>query len=204
MEQTTILLTENTLTTFIKLIFALNDVKSKEEIFKILENNASLLKLVILLVALKDSYGPEWVFQTAETNPTFFRGLFTPEELAILKILGNLETSLNKKDLTWTDSNAAAFVGKLNISKMQAILIQTMGRKNDNKGVTLEELEKEFKSKGIEIHTGSMIGGSLAGITKKCNSYELPQVFRNFKDDKDVTRYCLKEDAKIILKYLNV
>jgi len=84
------------------------------------------------------------------------------------------------KALRW-DDNWEEYLTKLNLSDFQLEILEAiLSSKNP---VSLIYIKDFFKRKKNYIKSGSSIGGSLAGITKKCRNYVIPLVVLKVEDD---------------------
>jgi hypothetical protein len=112
-----------------------------------------------------------------------------PETLKDVLFQGSKEIKLtsDSKDFPWDKK----IIKKLDLTDYQVLILNTILNKKNV--ATLSQLEIEFKNKQIDISTGSVIGGSLAGITKKCHREKVPNLI--LKDKKDKYKYKLDNFA---------
>jgi len=86
---------------------------------------------------------------------------------------------LEKVLSVWGANNAAEYVEKLKLTQYQALTIYTI-HKQKNKA-SLDDIKKAFKKQGIDADNGSMVGGSLAGLSKKCEAYGIPALIKSVR-----------------------
>ena len=143
-----------------------------------------VIALAKIVLNLAEQTGSENALKIIESSPSIFVDLLSNKNLISEKLA---EIGVPKKIISsWTEENVEENIEKLKLTQYQAlILFSILKYKN---AATLKDLIKEFKKHKIKVGTGSMIGGSLAGISKKCVSYGIPKVFKTVrgKDNLDV------------------
>jgi len=161
-----------------------------------------IVALAKIILNLAETAGSANALKIVESSPGVFIDLLSNKNL-ISEKLENL--GVPQKVLTqWTRNNVEKNIEKLKLTPYQAlILFSILKHKNS---ATLENLIEEFEKREINVGTGSMIGGSLAGISKKCVSYGIPKVFKTIKgkDNNDIYSIVPAEEStlKIFRKYL--
>lgn len=161
------------------------------------EGLASLVKLIF---AFEKQLGKKKVMEMAKSNPGFLLELV--DDTAVI--------DKGKKDISskgeivgkWTKADAKSHLSSYKLSNVQRALLEVM-ISSDNKA-TLSELEKGCKDKGIKVNTGSVIGGSLAGLSKKSASYGLPEIYEASQGKSGEKEYNIVPEAlEFVEEYLN-
>jgi len=94
---------------------------------------------------------------------------------------------LKKVLSVWSAANAEEYIEKLKLTQYQALTIYTI-HKQSNKA-SLDDIKKAFKKQGIAADNGSMVGGSLAGLSKKCDAYGIPKLIKSVKGSNSQDMY---------------
>ena len=143
-----------------------------------------VVALARIILNLADQAGSEAAMKIIESSPNVFIDLLSNKNLISEKLS---DMGVPKRIISqWNKDNAEENIEKLKLTKYQSIILFSI-LKNKN-SATLEDLIKEFEDRNIEVGTGSVIGGSLAGISKKCVSCGIPKVFKTVKgkDNNDI------------------
>ena len=154
-----------------------------------------VIALAKIVLNLAEQTGYENALKIIESSPSVFVDLLSNKNL----ISDKLESiGVPKKIImAWTKENTEENIEKLKLTQYQAlILFSILKHKNS---ATLPDLVNEFETRSITVGTGSMIGGSLAGISKKCTSYGIPKVFKTIKgkDNQDIYSLIPSEEATL-------
>jgi len=87
--------------------------------------------------------------------------------------------------LKWTKDNAFDYLKQLNLSEFQKDILRALV--SSGKPVSLNYIKSYFENNNNYIENGSRIGGSLAGLTKKCQNHMIPLiVHKNLNKNKDI------------------
>lgn len=129
-----------------------------------------------------------------KTKRKFFSNF--EENLKELKALLRTSPSLKESQkgelvalLRWDDLNWEEYLNKLKLSDFQLEILKAV--LSSKKPVSLHHIKDFLKEKKISASNGSQIGGSLAGITKKCLSYSIPLVVLKIEDHLGKDAYTL-------------
>ena len=155
-----------------------------------------VVALARIILNLAEKTGCKNALKIIESSPSVFVDLLSNKNL-ISESLSNIGVP-SKVIAKWTKDNAEENIEKLKLTPYQALILFAI-LKNKN-SATLEDLIKEFGKRNIEVGTGSMIGGSLAGISKKCASYGIPKVFKTFKGKGNQDLYSIVPAEETTLK----
>lgn len=146
-----------------------------------------VVALAKIILKLAEQTGSEAALKIIESSPEVFINLLSSKNY----ISDNLtDLGVPKKVISqWNKENAEENIEKLKLTKYQSIILFSM-LKHKN-AATLADLIKEFENRNIEVGTGSVIGGSLAGISKKCVSCGIPKVFKTVKGKDNLDTYSI-------------
>jgi len=141
--------------------------------------------LLKLIEAFKKNIGKIKTGKLLKDNPKMFFELLNSD---CVIDTGTKETVKGKGKpksvqslLNWDDTNYNENYRGLKLTKCQKIILLSILK--SNKSPTLDQLKESVEKKGIKIDNGSIIGGSIAGITKKCRAYNIPEIFQNNPGD---------------------
>ena len=162
----------------------------------ILLNEKGIIPLLKMISSFEKIMGKKKVLELLENSPRTILELLEPSCICVDErdIVNGKLIQKNRESLKWAEDNFENYINKLKLTNFQTIILKALLA---CKTLTLEELEKEFKVKGIDITTGSMIGGSLAGITKKCETYDIPDLILSRKTNVGAYRYTLTLDKNL-------
>ena len=155
-----------------------------------------VVALAKIILNLADTAGSSNALKIVESTPSVFIDLLSNKNLISdrLEDLGVPKKTLQK----WSKNNVEENIEKLKLTPYQAlILFSILKHKNT---ATLQNLIDEFEKRKINVGTGSMIGGSLAGISKKCTSYGIPKVFKTVKGKDNLDIYSIVPGEENTLK----
>ena len=157
-----------------------------------------IIALAKMIVNLTEQVGGVATIEIVKGSPKTFIDLLANKNLVSEKLE---DVGVPKGFISiWSKKNTGDNIEKLKLSEYQAVLLSAIIKNNNS--ATLDELKKEFKKRKINVGTGSMIGGSLAGITKKCTAYGIPKVFRTTKGKDNQDIYSLIPTEKDILSII--
>lgn len=88
-------------------------------------------------------------------------------------------------------------IKEVNLTFYQKIILKEILEKENH--ITLNELEQKLKEKNIDVTTGSVIGGSLAGISKKCERENLPRLYDIINNSNSEKEYTIIPQVKDFL-----
>jgi len=144
-----------------------------------------VVALAKIILNLAEQTGYDSALKIIESSPGVFVDLLSNKNLLSEKLES---AGIPKRIITkWTKKNVEENIEKLKLTPYQAlILFSILKHKNS---ATLTDLISEFEKREISVGTGSMIGGSLAGISKKCASYGIPKIFKTIKGKKNQDIY---------------
>ena len=155
-------------------------------------NEKGLLFLSRVILNLAETVGKEKAIEVIQKDPGLYIDLLSEDHFQ-----DNYSVPLNLIRKKWSLED----IEKLKLTKLQTAILETIiANKNE---ATLELLEKELFNQGIEVSNGSMIGGSLAGISKKCESAKLPQIYKSVHGSDGITYSIIPEAKKIIQNFLH-
>jgi hypothetical protein len=159
-------------------------------------------KLLALIYKFKTQF-PEQDFKKILTSDTnFFFNLLSDNDTYFCYTNTLPKTKENVIE-DWAEDNYTIYFKKLALTQMQILLLKGI---LSGDTITLFDLEKFLQKNRIKVKTGSMVGGSLAGISKKCTAYKIPQLFiikKLIKDKIPQNRYLITASAKkFLIKYL--
>ncbi len=162
-----------------------------------------VVALARIILNLAEQTGSEAALKIIESSPGVFVDLLANKNLISERLQ---DLGVPKKIIAkWTKENTEENIEKLKLTQYQALILFSILKYKNS--ATLEDLKKEFENRKIEIDTGSVIGGSLAGISKKCDAYGIPKVFKitKGKDNKDIYSLVASDEAttSIFKKCLN-
>lgn len=180
-------------------------VKPKSENSVRLVTEKGLQQIVNLVYKFKDVL-PETEFKRVlYFDISFFFNLLTDNETNFCYTESLPGTKVLKPIKNWSETNYVTYLDSLALTKIQETILRGISSKDN---ITLPNLEKFLQKKGITVKSGSMIGGSLAGVTKKCEAYRVPQLFLINKvmlsdNSRNETCYSIVPAAKeYLIKYL--
>lgn len=160
-------------------------------------NQEGIKFLAKSVLSLAEQFGLQNALKIVETQPDLFIELLEENHI---QSKGNSKSNLISS-VRWTAENAEHYIKNLKLTNCQSLILKTII--NNNNCATLDELQESLKKSGMVVNTGSMIGGSLAGITKKCESYNIPTIYTTDHSN-DQIRYQIVPEAKdLIPKFLN-
>jgi len=154
-----------------------------------------VIALAKIVLNLAEQTGYENALKIVESSPSVFVDLLSNKNLISEKLS---EIGIPKKVIAkWTKDNAEENIEKLKLTAYQALILFSILKYKNS--ATLEDLIKEFEKREITVGTGSMIGGSLAGISKKCVSHGIPKVFKTIrgKDNQDIYAIIPEEESTL-------
>jgi len=154
-----------------------------------------VVALAKIILNLAEQTGYDSALKIIESSPSVFIDLLSNKNLLSEKLEN---AGVPKRVITkWNSKTVEENIEKLKLTPYQAlILFSILKHKNS---ATLSNLIKEFEKREISVGTGSMIGGSLAGISKKCVSYGIPKVFKTIKgkDNQDIYSIVPSEESTL-------
>lgn len=156
-----------------------------------------VIALAKIVLNLAEQTGYENALKIIESSPSVFVDLLSNKNLISEKLA---DIGVSKRIIsTWTKENVEENIERLKLTPYQALILFAILKYKNS--ATLSDLIKEFEKRKIEVGTGSMIGGSLAGISKKCVSYGIPKVFKTIrgKDNTDIYTMVPAEEATLKL-----
>jgi len=161
-----------------------------------------IIALAKLILNLADQTGKENTLKIIENSPGVFIDLLSNKKLISEKLE---DIDLSKRIIpTWTKDNIDENIEKLKLTSYQALILFSIIKYKNS--ATLSNLIEEFEKNKISVGTGSVIGGSLGGISKKCTAYGVPKIFKIIKgkDNQDIYSIVFSDSAflKIFKKYL--
>jgi len=136
-----------------------------------------VVALAKIILNLAETAGSANALKIVESSPGVFIDLLSNKNL-ISEKLENLGVP-QKIISEWSRNNVEKNIEKLKLTPYQALILFSIIKYNNS--ATLDNLISEFEKRDINVGTGSMIGGSLAGISKKCVAYGIPKVFKTVK-----------------------
>ena len=157
-----------------------------------------VVALAKIILNLSEKEGRKNTLKIVESSPSVFLDLIASKNLSSHNIKG---TGLTDSVITkWSANNVEENIEKLKLTPYQALILFSILKYNNK--ATLSNLISEFEKRDIEVGTGSMIGGSLAGISKKCSAYHIPKVFKTIKgkDNLDIYSVLSEKPALTIFK----
>ena len=157
----------------------------------ILLKETGIVPLLKLIKSFEKVMGKRKARELLETSPQTLLELLEPSCICIdeRNVVNGKISLKNRENLKWSEDNFDQYLNKLKLTSFQTIILKSLVQ--SNKPTTLKGLEDDFKVKGIDITTGSMIGGSLAGITKKCKAYDVPELILSRKTNVGEYKYTL-------------
>jgi len=160
-------------------------------------NQKGIVFLAKLIIRLYKSLGEEDTLKTIENDYELFSGLLSPNHLEDTISNNKFET----KEAVLDPLKIPDIVKKLKFTKLQTILLKTII--NNNNKIALTEIEREFSKRGFDVSTGSVVGGSVAGISKKCSKHHIPMLVDAVKQNGDIYYSLNPNVADDIGNYLN-
>jgi hypothetical protein len=156
-------------------------------------NENGILFIAKTILGLAETVGIIKARKIIENQPNLLIELLGEEDV--------LNTQHHSEQINpWNKRNTKKYLQRLKLTKYQTLILKTI-LEQDNKA-TLTDLEKAFEDKGFTVKNGSMIGGSLAGITKKCESYLIPPIYESQHLQDGEISYSVVKGAKSILPEL--
>ena len=156
---------------------------------------SGLVSLLKLVFTFEDNVTRKKLIAMAENDPSLILG-FLDKHIVEMDIKEIDERAISTKllDKEWLEEKTKDYLDRLKLTRYQVLILKAI-LKHENKA-SLEEIEAELKGSGIEITTGSAIGGSIAGITKKCNAYKIPTIFKSKHYNSGDIKYFVVDSAK--------
>lgn len=139
---------------------------------------------------MSETIGKERMLDVVKNDPQSLIDILSEDHFSD----SNVETVNFSKKLSIED------LEKLKLTKLQKIILETV--LNNKNSVTLNEIEQTLKERGIDVNSGSMIGGSLAGITKKCESSKIMNIYKAVHGENTITYSILPEVKKTLKNFL--
>lgn len=161
----------------------------------ILLKETGIIPLLKLITSFEKIMGKKKVKELLKTSPQTLLELL---DTNLIYLNEDEASGKLKKETPWSKEKFEEYFNKLNFTRYQTIILKMLLKRNSP--VTLKELEKEFKENGIKVNTGSMIGGSLAGITKKCKAYAIPTLILSKKTNVGEYKYSVTLNKILIPK----
>jgi hypothetical protein len=153
-------------------------------------NEKGLFFLTRLIINMSETIGKERMLDVIKNDPQSLIDILSDDHFSE----SNVESVNFSKKLTTED------LEKLKLTKLQKIILETV--LNNKNSVTLNEIELSLKERGIDVNSGSMIGGSLAGITKKCESSKITNIYKAVHGDSTITYSIIPEVKKTLKSFL--
>lgn len=179
--------------------------KPKSENSIRLVTEKGLQQIVTLVYKFKDVL-PETDFQRVMySDISFFFNLLADNENNFCYTESLPGIKIESPIKNWSEKNYVSYLDSLALTSIQEAILSGIASKDN---ISLSNLEKYLQKKGLTVKSGSMVGGSLAGITKKCEAYRIPQLFIikrviSSNNSKNETCYAIVPSAKEYLaKYL--
>jgi len=157
-----------------------------------------VIALAKVILNLAEQTGYKYALDTIESSPSVFVDLLLNKNLISEKLS---ENKTSKKTIAnWFKQNVVSNIEKLKLTPYQALILFSILKYKNS--ATLSDLIGEFEKRKIKVKTGSMIGGSLAGISKKCVSYGISEVFKTIKGKNNQDIYVIIPTAESTLQML--
>jgi len=164
-------------------------------------SKANSLEGVGYLTAMIISYAQQHGTEEALTRITEGPSIFL--DLVKLNLEKNLSEEVKKSQLSkvldaWSTLNTEEYIEKLKLTRIQAITLHTI-YKNKNQA-SLADIKKVLKRQGYQTaKNGSMVGGSIAGLSKKCEAYGIPKLIKTTKGPNSQDIYSFITKSKKVL-----
>lgn len=155
------------------------------------ENDGGVSAFVKLVLAMNKKMGKKKTMELVEENPNVFKELIYSQSDSDRKTVIDAVKA-------WESKNIEEILLRLRLTSYQNLILEFIF-KNKNE-ITLDNLEKEFSNIGMDISTGSVIGGSIAGISKKCERLRIPVIIKIVKSGKGKYIYSLVPEVYEHLK----
>lgn len=94
----------------------------------------------------------------------------------IFKELFCIDETTTDLQKSWELNQIQEVFDCLRPTKYQSAILKFIYKNNN--AISISNLEAEFAKEGINIATGSVIGGSIAGISKKCKKLKIPNIIK--------------------------
>jgi hypothetical protein len=150
-------------------------------------NEKGLFFITRILLSMSETIGKDRVIDIVKNDPQSLIDLLSEDHF----------TESNIENVNFSKKLSIEDLEKLKLTKLQKMILETV--LNNHNSVTLHEIENALKNKGIDVNSGSMIGGSLAGITKKCESSKIMNIYKAVHGDNTIT-YSITPEVKKTLK----
>lgn len=155
-------------------------------------NEKGLLFLTRVVLNLSENLGTNKAVEVIKSDPKLYIDLLSEDHF---QEVGEKENIQIKKD--WSVSD----LEELKLTKLQSVILKTI--LTNKNSLTLDQLEKKLRRKKIEVRSGSMIGGSLAGISKKCESNKMPSIYKSVHGSEGITYSIIPEAEETLKSFLN-
>lgn len=148
------------------------------------DDRGGMSAIANLVLAMDKKFGKKKTLEMIDENPNVFEELLSKEnsKKALTELLNNLDSK-----------NIQVFLEKLKLTSFQEAILEFIVKNNNT--ISLDSLEKEFLAIGTNIGTGSVIGGSIAGISKKCARLKIPLIIKITNGGKGKYTYSLLPDV---------
>lgn len=146
-----------------------------------------VVALARVILNLAEQTGSKAALNIVENSPRVFIDLLSNKNL-ISEKLESIGVP-NEIVSTWTEENTEENIENLKLTSYQALILFSILKYKNS--ATLLDLISEFEKRKITVGTGSMIGGSLAGLSKKCVSYKIPKFVKTIKGKENTDIYSI-------------
>jgi hypothetical protein len=153
-------------------------------------NEKGLFFITRLILNMSETIGKDRVMDIIKNDPQSLIDLLAEDHFSE----SNVENVNFSKKLSLED------LERLKLTKLQKMILETV--LNNQNSVTLNEIEDALKNRGIDVNSGSMIGGSLAGITKKCESSRISNIYKAVHGESTITYSIIPEVKKTLKNFL--
>ncbi len=163
-----------------------------------------LYTLIEVYRKLSNEFGEEKLLTIVKNNPQFLFDILGDKYVVDLEQhIENLKIELPKrKVIVWTEENTVSLIKDLDFTPLQAnILMAIHDKKEVNIDYLIDKCRKLFpdSSRKKDRKEGSVIGGALAGLKRKCMSKNIVVPYESIKNEDGILYYTLREDTKDIL-----
>jgi len=161
---------------------------------------------------LESHLGKDKLLEMAKNDPNFFFDFLPNNEKFVVNLdsyLENFKTQnvvIEKKIRNWTEKTASSLIEELALTALQKNILINIFEKKGNAIIDflIEKNRHLFpdikRKKGRK--EGSVIGGALAGLSRKCSSKDIVCPYASEKDNKETIRYFIVEEAEVMIKIL--
>ena len=166
------------------------------------EGLASLVKIIFVF---EKNFGKKKLLDIIANNPSNLLELIDEQYILDKNSKEVLKFKTDVKEafpIKWSKVNAKKHLDRYKLTHTQRVIMGIM--LNSKNKASLDNLKEGCKKKGIDVGTGSVIGGSLAGLSKKSVSYGIPEIYETFQDKDGFEKYGITPEAlDFVESYLN-